>query len=238
MTAEASYMLHRITLMEFELQKDGSPSRGPLMDMNTPIEDIKSRFEHLSHLTKVKKDVIQAKRALNLCIECMTFMAESTMGIDMKEWQQDTHWALTQGKAYDEVIEELCVKYGGSRKFPPEARLMFMLLLSFGSGILQKNAMEKLMRARASSPPEPKCETPKSDSTPSNFLNRDDLSAVLSEIRKAVAGDDSSSSGSSSSSSSSTWDNAAQSDRDDSTVDESEETTYTTHHVIDGYNSF
>lgn len=222
---EKAHLLRKITALETELGIDHVDyAHCSMKDVQLRFEYLNNSKEYRNHTENVKKDIEQAKRGLNLFVECMSFMADSVVGVDMSDWQKDMWWSLNKTDAYDEVLEELCIKYGGLPKMSPEARLATMLLMSFGSNILLKNAQAKMERMRAAATskaasgdkpqdkPQDKPREPNVPDLAKEFLNDPNMSTAnhdltemvqkLAEIRKAVADDTSSEA----SSTSSTWD--------------------------------
>jgi len=72
--------------------------------------------------------------------------------VDMTDWSKQINYDVMVKNSYDDVLEELIVKYRGKMPLSPEMKLLGLLVGSFGMGVMaqkrQKHQVETLKKQR------------------------------------------------------------------------------------------
>jgi hypothetical protein len=122
------------------------------LTMKHDLEDIKSELAYITekrrnenHLNAWKSGLIMFARGIVIVND----YAHDPFDLDLSDWSKDLYWSVWREGQYDEIMEELVEKYHkkGSQ-IAPEWRLLFMVGMSMGMGIMQKKQEKSVMQKR------------------------------------------------------------------------------------------
>jgi hypothetical protein len=172
-----------LLLYELEMKNKGNKYSSMTWSMDDSIEDIRNELELIKSRRDMENSVGFWKRALLLSSEALV-MGNSyfdPFGVDMSDWSRAVYWDVNNSATYEQVLEEIALKYKSSIRSPPEIRLLFLLLSSFGTAVVVKKQEEGLYRQLGlrqqqqrsnTPPPQPSTTPPVPPSLPSHLLEK------------------------------------------------------------------
>jgi hypothetical protein len=118
---EKADLLNKIT----RLEKKGIRSIERL-NMHSSIHDIRGEVKRMSYSIEVDQSVKMQRRMLIACVTGIEFLNKryNPLDIHLDGWSESVMDGVDD---YDDVFEELYVKYRGKAKMAPELKLMMML---------------------------------------------------------------------------------------------------------------
>ncbi len=118
---EKADLLNKIT----RLEKKGIRSMERL-NMHSSIHDIRGEVKRMSYSIEVDQSVKMQRRMLIACVTGIEFLNKryNPLDIHLDGWSESVMDGVDD---YDDVFEELYVKYRGKAKMAPELKLMMML---------------------------------------------------------------------------------------------------------------
>jgi len=118
---EKADLLNKIT----RLEKRGIRSIERL-NMHSSIHDIRGEVKRMSYSIEVDQSVKMQRRMLIACVTGIEFLNKryNPLDIHLDGWSESV---MDGVEDYDDVFEELYVKYRGKAKMAPELKLMMML---------------------------------------------------------------------------------------------------------------
>jgi len=118
---EKADLLNKIT----RLEKKGIRSIERL-NMHSSIHDIRGEAKRMSYSIDVEQSVKMQRRMLIACVTGIEFLNKryNPLDIHLDGWSESVMDGVDD---YDDVFEELYVKYRGKAKMAPELKLMMML---------------------------------------------------------------------------------------------------------------
>jgi hypothetical protein len=105
------------------------------LTMDNTLEEIQAEYERASRSVQNEKTVAFYKQALLMGIRGIEFVS-TPLGVDLDGWTESMSYSVDD---YDEVLGELCEKYGGMGGMPPEMKFVFMIMSSAAMFSLTKN---------------------------------------------------------------------------------------------------
>lgn len=128
-------------LQQYEKRNQDGKYSPEIYTMENSIDEIKQGVEHVTSLKS-------AEMSMNWCKQGILFAAEGLVAmnskydpfnVDLNSWKIDLYGALMQEDKYDDVLEELLLKYQGKIPMGPEVKIMLML----GGGLVFNIAAQK-----------------------------------------------------------------------------------------------
>jgi len=118
---EKADLLNKIT----RLEKKGIRSMERL-NMHSSVHDIRGEVKRMSYSIEVDQSVKMQRRMLIACVTGIEFLNKryNPLDIHLDGWSESVMDGVDD---YDDVFEELYVKYRGKAKMAPELKLMMML---------------------------------------------------------------------------------------------------------------
>jgi len=118
---EKADLLNKIT----RLEKKGIRSVERL-NMHSSIHDIRGEVKRMSYSIEVDQSVKMQRRMLIACVTGIEFLNKryNPLDIHLDGWSESVMDGVDD---YDDVFEELYIKYRGKAKMAPELKLMMML---------------------------------------------------------------------------------------------------------------
>jgi hypothetical protein len=118
---EKADLLNKIT----RLEKKGIRSVERL-NMHSSIHDIRGEVKRMSYSIEVDQSVKMQRRMLIACVTGIEFLNKrfNPLDIYLEGWSESVMDGIDD---YDDVFEELYIKYRGKAKMAPELKLMMML---------------------------------------------------------------------------------------------------------------
>ena len=118
---EKADLLNKIT----RLEKKGIRSMERL-NMHSSVHDIRGEVKRMSYSIAVDQSVKMQRRMLIACVTGIEFLNKryNPLDIHLDGWSESVMDGVDD---YDDVFEELYVKYRGKAKMAPELKLMMML---------------------------------------------------------------------------------------------------------------
>jgi hypothetical protein len=118
---EKADLLNKIT----RLEKKGIRSIERL-NMHSSIHDIRGEVKRMSYSIEVDQSVKMQRRMLIACVTGIEFLNKryNPLDIHLDGWSESVMDGVDD---YDDVFEELYIKYRGKAKMAPELKLMMML---------------------------------------------------------------------------------------------------------------
>lgn len=140
-------------LYEIETKNKDNKYSNASLTMDDSVEDLRNELEIITSRRSMESSVGFWKRALLLSSEALVMGNNywDPFGVDMSEWSRQIYFDVTASGTYEEVLEELALKYKSSIRSPPEIRLLFLLLSSFGTAVVvkkQENGLYKQLGLR------------------------------------------------------------------------------------------
>lgn len=107
------------------LEKKGIQTNERL-NMHSSIQDIRNEVKRMSYSVEVDQSVKFQRRILIACVTGIEFLNKryNPLDIHLDGWSESVMDGVDE---YDDVFEELYIKYRGKAKMAPELRLMMML---------------------------------------------------------------------------------------------------------------
>jgi hypothetical protein len=137
-----------LLLYEIELKnKDGKYSN-LTWSMDDSLDDLRNELELIKSRRDMQNSLGFWKRALLLSSEALVMGNNywNPFDVNMEDWSRQIYFDVNNSGTYDEVLEEISLKYKSSIKSPPEIRLLFLLLSSFGTAVVIKKQEDGLYR--------------------------------------------------------------------------------------------
>ena len=96
------------------------------LNMHSPVQDIRAEVKRMSYSIEVDASVRFQRRILIACVTGIEFLNKryNPLDIYLEGWSESIMDGIDD---YDDVFEELYVKYRGKAKMAPELKLMMML---------------------------------------------------------------------------------------------------------------
>lgn len=111
------------------------------LSMNNSLSEIKNELELINSKRAMESSMGFWRKGLVLMSEGMVYLNNTfdPFAVEMGDWSKQVAYEVLEDKSYDEMLEELVVKYRSSGvSAPVELRLALALGSSFGFGILAK----------------------------------------------------------------------------------------------------
>jgi hypothetical protein len=168
-----------LLLYEIESKNKDSKYSNLTFTMDDSLSDLQNELELIKSRREMENSLSFWKRALLLSSEAIVFANNhfDPFSCDMTDWSRQLYFDVNNSSTYEQVLEEIAMKYKSSIKSPPEVRLMFLLLSSFGTAVVVKKQEDGLYRqlglrqqqTRQNSPPQPQTQPPQPQ-TASNWM--------------------------------------------------------------------
>jgi hypothetical protein len=96
------------------------------LNMYSPISDLRAELKRITYTIEVDKSVKFSRRMLIACVTGIEFMNKryNPFDVQLEGWSENV---MENVDDYDEVFEELYVKYRSKMKMAPEVKLIMML---------------------------------------------------------------------------------------------------------------
>lgn len=169
------------------------------LTMNSSLDDIKNEIELINSKRAMESNMSFWRRGMVLCSEGLVYLNNTfdPFSVEMSDWSKQMAYEVMEEKSYDELLEELVLKYKSTGiSAPVEIRLALAVGASFGFGVMAKkreNAiLEKLQtqppRDVRSQPPHPFYHPQQHTHGPS--MNADDVIKMMQETHGSDGGSD------------------------------------------------
>lgn len=143
--------LKRELLYEFDRLRAKGIRLPRMYSLDTPLEEMQGDFLRLKRNREMDAGVMFQRQALMMCVSGIEFMSSTFSPFDCKleGW---SHHVSDSIDSYDDVLEELYLKYRGASKMAPELRLLMALggsAIMFSMQNRIANMAESMMRGDA-----------------------------------------------------------------------------------------
>lgn len=150
--------LKRELLYEFDRLRTKGIRLPRVYSLDTPLEEMQGDFLRLKRNRELDAGVMFQRQALMMCVSGIEFMSSTFSPFDCKleGW---SHHVSDSIDSYDDVLEELYLKYRGSAKMAPELRLLMALggsAIMFSMQNRIASMAESMMRGDDGPPAQPK----------------------------------------------------------------------------------
>jgi hypothetical protein len=137
-------------LNRFHSKNPGNKYSSKHFTMNTPTKDIEDELEYILSKRNMEKSMVAWKRGLLLFTDGVVALNSQLdpFDVDLSYWARDTHWQINKEDTYDEMLEELIIKYRGSFNLPPELKLAFAMGSSLVLSVMTQKQEKALMKKK------------------------------------------------------------------------------------------
>jgi hypothetical protein len=137
-----------LLLYEIESKNKDSKYSNLSFSMEDSLSDLQNELELIKSRREMENSLSFWKRALLLSSEAIVFANNhfDPFSCDMTDWSRQLYFDVNNSSTYEQVLEEIAMKYKSSIKSPPEVRLLFLLLSSFGTAVVVKKQEDGLYR--------------------------------------------------------------------------------------------
>lgn len=142
---EKSFLLHQFESKN--LQNRYSPK---ILSMNNSLDDIKNELEYINSKRDLENNMTNWKQGLFLGLNGLVQLNNNLdpFDVDLSDWLKDTHYELMRAGKYDEVLEELIIKWRGKIPIGPEIKLVGLMCMSLTTGIMAKKQEKRERQKR------------------------------------------------------------------------------------------
>jgi hypothetical protein len=144
---EKSYMLH-----QYESRNIQNRYSTLNLTMNNSLDEIRNELEYINNKRDMENNMINWKQGMYLVLNGMVELNQKydPFDVDLTNWRKDIHFELMREGKYDDVLQELIMKWKGKMPITPELKLLGMIGMSLGSGVFaaKQAAAEKAKRKR------------------------------------------------------------------------------------------
>jgi len=132
-------------------QKNANSTYSPKnLSMTNTLDEIKNELEYVNSKKSMENNLSVWKQGMIFVLGSMVQANNSynVVDVDLSEWMRNMHYNVWRKGNYDELLEEIIVKYRGKIPVPPELKLAGLLAMSLGDHITTKKQeqREKLKR--------------------------------------------------------------------------------------------
>ena len=138
-------------LQQYETKnKDGMYSPRHL-SMENSLNEIKDELEFITQKRQMENSLTTWKRGLVLFADSAVALNSTydPFKVDLTDWSKEIHWDVFRTGKYDEVLDELIIKWRGKLPMQPEWKLLFMMSSSLVFGVMAKKREQAAMAKRA-----------------------------------------------------------------------------------------
>ncbi len=144
---EKSYLLQQYqTKNRDELY---SPKR---FTMDSSLEEIQNELQFIVSKREMENSMSTWKQSFLFCadmiVQLNTTYDPFNFKVDLNDWAADLNYDVTRAGKYDEVLEELIMKWRGKMPMSPEMKLLFMMGTSLVFGVVNKKKEAALLAKR------------------------------------------------------------------------------------------
>ena len=137
-------------LQQYESKNKDNMYSTKRLTMNNDLEEIKDELEFIMQKRSMENSMVTWKRGLLLFVDSAVAVnsAYDPFDVDLTDWSKEMHWDVFRAGKYDEVLDELIVKWKGKMPMAPEWKLMFMMGSSLVFGVMAKKKEKAAMAKR------------------------------------------------------------------------------------------
>jgi len=132
---EKSYLLH-----QFENKNVNHRYSPKILDMNNSLDEIKNELEYINSKRDMENNMDTWKQGMFLFLNGVVQLNNSydPFDVDLSDWLKDVHYDLMRKGKFDEVLEELIIKWRGKIPMSAEMRLVGLLGMSLAGNVMSK----------------------------------------------------------------------------------------------------
>jgi hypothetical protein len=121
-----SIMMKRELLYEFERLRVKGLRLPRIMTLDTPLEEMQGEYMRVKKDRELDAGVMFQRQMLMTCVSGIEFLSSNVSIFDckLKGWSQNVNENIL---SYDEILEELYIKYRGNNSMAPELRLLMAI---------------------------------------------------------------------------------------------------------------
>ncbi len=144
---EKSYLLQQY--LSKNRDQTYSPKR---LSMDNSLEEIQNELQFIVSKREMENNMTTWKRGFMLFADSMVALNSSydpfNFKVDLSDWARDMHYDIFRDGKYDEVLEELIMKWRGKVPMSPEMKLLFMAGSSLVFGVMAKKKEAAVLAKR------------------------------------------------------------------------------------------
>lgn len=144
---EKSYLLQQY--LSKNREQAYSPKR---LSMDNSLEEIQNELQFIVSKREMENNMTTWKRGFMLFADSMVALNSSydpfNFKVDLSDWARDMHYDIFRDGKYDEVLEELIMKWRGKVPMSPEMKLLFMAGSSLVFGVMAKKKEAAVLAKR------------------------------------------------------------------------------------------
>lgn len=167
------------------------------LTMNSSLEDIKNEIELINSKRAMETNMSFWRRGMVLFSEGLVYLNNTfdPFSVEMSDWSKQMAYEVMEEKSYDELLEELVMKYKSTGvSAPVEIRLALAVGASFGFGVMAKKRemaiLEKLQHTQHLHQNPPPFSQPRQQHTHGPSMNADDVIKMMQQDGVSVAESD------------------------------------------------
>lgn len=132
---EKSYLLH-----QFDNKNTNHRYSPKILDMNNSLEEIKNELEYINSKRDMENNMDTWKQGMFLFLNGVVQVNNSydPFDVDLSDWLKDIHYDLMRKGKFDEVLEELIIKWRGKIPMSAEMKLVGLLGMSLAGNVMSK----------------------------------------------------------------------------------------------------
>lgn len=136
-------------LHQYESKNSNCRYSPKILTMTNSLDEIKNELEYINSKRDLDNNMTTWKDGMFLFLNSAVQLNNvyDPFDVDLSNWLRDTHYDLMKKGKYDEVLEQLIIKWRGKMPIPPELQLIGMLGMSLAGGVMAQKR-EKQDRAR------------------------------------------------------------------------------------------
>ncbi|KAJ3170017.1 hypothetical protein HDU87_000483 [Geranomyces variabilis] len=144
---EKSYLLQQY------LSKNREYTYSPVrLTMDNSLEEIQNELQFIISKREMENNMITWKRGFLMFADGVVALNSSydpfNFKVDLSDWAVDLHYDVMRDGKYDEVLEELIMKWRGKVPMSPEMKLLFMAGSSLVFGVMAKKKEAAVLAKR------------------------------------------------------------------------------------------
>jgi hypothetical protein len=120
--------------------------------MDNSLEEIQNELQFILSKREMENNMTTWKRGFMLFVDSIVALNSAydpfQFKVDLSDWARDTHFDVFEQGKYDEVLEELILKWRGKVPMSPEMKLAFILGSSLVFGVMAKKKEAAMLAKR------------------------------------------------------------------------------------------
>lgn len=132
---EKSFVLH-----QYETNNIGNRYSPKILTMESSLDEVKNELEYINTRRNNENTLKTWKDSMFFALHGIVQLnsAYDPFDADLSDWLKDTHYQLFREGKFDQVLQELILKWRGKVPITPELQLLGILGMSVGGAILTK----------------------------------------------------------------------------------------------------